>query len=41
MFPTEEYAKFDAKEFKIYVEYGLYESKDYTFLLGIGKREKK
>lgn len=37
-FSTEDFAKFEAKKFKIYEEYGIYQSKDYVRPLGKGRK---
>ncbi len=39
LFSTEEYAKFEAKRFKVYDEYGIFENDDFGCPLGIGKRQ--
>ncbi|MGN0804256.1 MAG: hypothetical protein ACI4MS_02625 [Candidatus Coproplasma sp.] len=42
LFPMEDYAKFEAKKFKIFSEYGIFENNgDYVHPLGIGTREFK
>ncbi len=41
LFPTEEYAKFEARKFKIYSQYGIFENGDFLCPFGIGKRQFK
>ncbi len=38
LFPTEEYAKFEARKFQIYSQYGIFENGDFSCPLGMGKR---
>ncbi len=37
LFPTEDYARFEALRFKLYEEYGLFRNDDYECALGIGR----
>ncbi len=39
LFPTEEYAKFEAQKFKIYRQFGIFESDDFSCPFGIRKRQ--
>ncbi len=39
LFPTEEYAKFEARKFKIYNQFGIFGNNDFSCPFGIGKRQ--